>query len=78
MEYIKIVYTPSSRDESQLLLVADQQRSETPLLILIIKPPMFGCYSLNLGSSTVKIYKTKYLQHHMCVSLTLAGRAADY
>lgn len=41
---------------------------------LSIKSPILGCLFLNFGCSTVKIYKTKHIQHrHTLVCLLRAG-----
>lgn len=42
-------------------------------MIVIIKSLILGCYCLNLGSSTVKMYKEN-IYSTVCVLWTLAGK----
>lgn len=67
MEYIKIIHTPSSSDKSQLLSIADQQKSETPLLILIIKSPYLDVTASTLAALQLKFIKPN-IYNTTCVS----------
>lgn len=43
-------------------------KKKKTIVDLSIKSPILGCFCLSLGCTTVKICKTKHIQHHLCVS----------
>lgn len=52
---------------SYFQLLTNKKKRKTTV-DLSIKSPILGCFCLSLGCTTVKIYKTKHKQHHLCVS----------